>query len=130
VGRGREPVVAYEPLYLEGIECFNRRDYFESHEVWEDLWRVSEGPVRLFYKGLIQAAVALHHLDRGNLRGATRLLAGCTKYLADYRPRYLGLDVAGFLEKMDQCVSQCVPGDLAEDPRRPVICLSPDIRGP
>jgi uncharacterized protein len=28
---------SYEPLYLEGIEKFNECDYFESHELWEEL---------------------------------------------------------------------------------------------
>ncbi len=119
----------YEPLYLQGIARFNRRDYFESHEIWEDLWIASQGPARLFYKGLIQAAVALHHLDRGNMHGATKLLAGCRKYLADYRPWYLGLDVDAFLGQMTQCVSPHASGQpRPPDGHRPVICLSPEVQ--
>ncbi|WP_313639078.1 DUF309 domain-containing protein, partial [Paenibacillus sp.] len=31
--------MAYEPLYLEYLVYFNRdRDYFECHEVLEELW--------------------------------------------------------------------------------------------
>jgi len=26
-------------LYLQGIEQFNRQGYFESHELWEALWK-------------------------------------------------------------------------------------------
>ena len=28
----------YPALYLEGIEHFNVCDFYESHEVWEELW--------------------------------------------------------------------------------------------
>ena len=49
----------YSPLYLQGIEHFNVCDFYESHEVWEELWANYQGPSRKFYQGLIQAAVAL-----------------------------------------------------------------------
>ena len=48
----------FDPLYLKGIAFFNACEFFEAHEVWEDLWKSYAGPLRLFYKGLIQAAVA------------------------------------------------------------------------
>lgn len=53
-------------------------------------------------KGLIQATVALHHLDAGNLKGALSLYQGQKKYLAPYRPRMMGLDVETFLDAMDR----------------------------
>jgi uncharacterized protein len=94
----------YDPLYLEGIEHFNRREYFESHEVWESLWKKEAGPAKRFYKGLIQAAVALHHLNRGNLAGAKTLFARSRSYLRPYRPRYLGVDVEDFLTRLGECI--------------------------
>jgi predicted metal-dependent hydrolase len=99
----------YPPLYLSGIERFNRQAYFESHEVWEDLWRVAEGTTKQFYKGLIQAAVALHHLRRGNLHGARKLLAGAQKYLSPFRPSYMGLDVQWFLAHVACCFEGLPP---------------------
>lgn len=93
----------YPELYLRGIAHFNDRDFFEAHEVWEELWTEEQGPARRFYQGLIQAAVALHHFGNGNLRGAKKLNLSCRKYLDDYRPRYLGLSVEGLLGDMDRC---------------------------
>ncbi|MEI7780964.1 MAG: DUF309 domain-containing protein, partial [Planctomycetota bacterium] len=68
-----ETPTAYDPLYLDGIEKFNECDYYESHEVWEELWTEYRGPSRKFYQGLIQAAVALYHFGNGNIRGARKL---------------------------------------------------------
>ena len=79
-------MTAYHPLYLRGVACFNRQAYFTCHEVWEELWHEVGGESRDYYKGLIQAAVALYHLSRGNPAGATRLLDGCHEYLGRYRP--------------------------------------------
>lgn len=100
----------YHPLYLGGIERFNHHDYFESHERWESLWKSEAGPARSFYKGLIQAAVALYHLSRGNAHGAQKLLRGSERYLAPYRPYYLGLDVDRFVAALRCCVRRALAG--------------------
>ena len=90
----------YEPLFLGGIASFNRGEYFESHEVWEELWRACQGPEKMFYKGLIQAAVALHHAGRGNRGGAWTLYRRSRCALEPYRPCYLGLDLERFLAEL------------------------------
>lgn len=108
-----------DPLYLGGIALFNRGAYFESHEVWEGLWKACQGPAKLFYKGLIQAAVALHHADHGNLHGAWKLYRRSSRALDCYRPCYLGLNVDRFLAQV--AVRLATP----ERPNRPQIELAP-----
>jgi uncharacterized protein len=93
----------YDPRYLAGIVLFNRGDFFEAHEVWEDLWADSAAPERRFYQGLIQAAVGLVHFGNGNLRGAAKLYRSSRDYMEPYRGVYLGLDTAGFWQQMDRC---------------------------
>ena len=58
-GEMSETETTYDPRYLAGVLLFNRQDYFEAHEAWEDLWSESHGPARKFYQGLIQAAVGV-----------------------------------------------------------------------
>ncbi len=121
----------YHPLYLKGIEYFNECEFFESHEVWEELWQDEHGPDRKFYQGLIQAAVALHHFGNGNIRGARKLNVGCRKYLDPYRPRHLGLDLEKFLAQMDHCFEEVMASEedypeIDIDPERiPEIHLEP-----
>jgi uncharacterized protein len=121
----------YDPLYLRGVDEFNREHYFQSHEVWEDLWIGESGSARLFYKGLIQAAVALHHLTNGNAHGARKLLAGCERYLRPYRSRYMGLDVDGFTTAMNGCVEDVLAGHeaTAGPALMPKITLQPPPEG-
>ena len=96
---------AYEPLYLQGIEKFNECDYYECHEVWEELWTEYRGPSRKFYQGLIQAAVALYHFGNGNIRGARKLHKSVHGYLEPYAPQHLGLDIEKFLAAFDTCLA-------------------------
>ena len=96
----------YAPLYLRGIAHFNAREFFEAHEAWEDLWRAYRGELRLFYKGLIQAAVALHHFGNGNLRGARKVYLSSRGYLSEYLPGRCGLDLVKFLGELDSCFAE------------------------
>jgi predicted metal-dependent hydrolase len=121
----------YDPLYLQGIEHFNVCDFYESHEVWEELWTDHHGPNRKFYQGLIQVAVALHHFGNGNIRGARKLFVGCQAYLDPYRPKHLGLDLEQFLAQLTVCFSEVMASSeefpqIEIDPERiPEIHLDP-----
>jgi predicted metal-dependent hydrolase len=86
--------------FLAGVELFNRGEFFEAHEVWEDLWHECAAPDRRFYQALIQAAVAAYHWGRGNATGASRLYRSGRKYMEPYRPRYRGLDVDAFWDAL------------------------------
>jgi uncharacterized protein len=93
----------YDPRYLAGILFFNEHDYFEAHEVWEDLWSESHGAERRFYQGLIQAAVGLFHFGGGNLGGASKLYRSSYDYMKTCDSPFLGLDVDGFWRQMARC---------------------------
>jgi len=94
------PTEAHDARYLEGIRHFNTGDYFEAHEVWEDLWHECDPADRRFYQGLIQAAVSLYHAGNGNWRGAHRLFHAAMTKLADYEPSYREMNVVGFRESL------------------------------
>ena len=91
----------FTALYHDGIHLFNERDFFEAHEVWEDLWHATHGEARDFIQGLIQVTSALHHFGNGNMRGARllhdsgiALLARSLQHRVAKVDRALGADVA------------------------------------
>jgi predicted metal-dependent hydrolase len=120
----------YDPRYLAGILFFNSRDFFEAHEVWEDLWQTCDSSNRRFYQALIQAAVALYHFGNGNLRGAAKLFESSRNYMNAYGSPYLGLDCNAFWTQMEHCFEGVRGGDPDRDLRPceqeiPVITLDP-----
>ncbi len=94
-----EPDIADAP-YREGIALFNRGEFFEAHEVWEDVWNECASAERRFFQALIQAAVSAHHRARGNMAGATRLYHSGRKYMEPFGPVYRGLAVGPFWDAM------------------------------
>src|SRR3954464_1839248 len=113
----------YDPRYLAGIEHFNKCDFFEAHEVWEELWADTQGEPRRFYQGLIQAAVCLHHFGNGNIRGAKKLYHSSRAYLEEYRPLRLGLDLENLLREFEACLQEVV----ASTEEFPKIDIVPDL---
>lgn len=84
--------VMADPRYLAFIAHFNGdQDYFECHEVMEELW-LEEGR-SLLLQGLLQAAVGLHHWNNGNRSGAVKLMTAARAKLARYEDRVLGVDL-------------------------------------
>ena len=121
----------YDARYLAGILFFNEQDFFEAHEVWEDLWSESHGAERKFYQGLIQAAVGLFHFSGGNLGGAVKLYRSSYDYMKGCGSPFLGLDVDDFWRRMAHCFESLLHTDnpdrgvRPEPERLPVIALNP-----
>jgi hypothetical protein len=67
--------------FQEAVALFNQGEFFECHEVLEDLWRpLPPSTEKTFLQGLLQVGVGFHHWRNGNLTGAKNLLeAGCEK---------------------------------------------------
>jgi predicted metal-dependent hydrolase len=101
-----EPTRKYEPLYLAGVVLFNRREFFEAHEVLEDLWNECPSGDRRFYQAVLQAAVALHHFGNGNLRGAVKLYRTAKEYMELYPNPAFGLDREKFWSDMAVCFEE------------------------
>jgi hypothetical protein len=84
-------------LLREGIERFNRGEYFEQHETLEILWRAERREIRRLYQGILQIGVAFHHVRRGNHHGAVYMLTRGSMYLRPFAPACQGIDVAALL---------------------------------
>ena len=66
---------ASDPHFVAFFRCFNAGQYFEAHEVLEELWLADRrGPIGDFYKGLIQLAGAMVHLGKNRLPPGLALL--------------------------------------------------------
>ena len=116
-----------ESLYVAGIRYFNDCEFFEAHEAWEELWTEYRGPLRRYYQGLIQAAVALHHFGNGNIRGAKKVYLSSRTYLDDYRPACQGLDLDRFLAEYERCFGE-VLSSTEEFPKIEIVAdLIPEI---
>lgn len=95
-----------DPRFCQGIEYFNNKDFFNAHEVWEDLWLCTFDESREFLQGLIQWSLALHHFSRGNMRGARSLFESGAVLLESYGEMFQGVDLGNLKSQMETCLAE------------------------
>jgi len=88
-----EAFILQDPRFLSGVAAFNQGEWYECHDDFEAVWHETQGRLRPVLQGILQIAVAHHHLERGNHRGATVLLGEGLGRLAAAEPCELGLDI-------------------------------------
>lgn len=104
-------------LFSQGIEQFNQRKFYECHDTLEAIWMEAIELDKRFYQGILQVAVACHHLHELNWRGAVILLGEGIRRLSDYQPDYQEIDVTQLLIDSDLLLQtiQKLPPENLED---------------
>ena len=86
------------PKAEEGIELFNKGEYYEAHEPLEAAWMKTESPERDLYQGILQIGLAYYQITRGNYRGALKMFRRGFRNLNSLGDNLLGIDIAQLQE--------------------------------
>ena len=108
--------------FKQAVELFNNGEWYEAHDVIEELWHETAEPHRRSLQGVLQVAVAQLHLQRDNRRGATILFGEALGRLKRPGTPDLGLDIQGLCS----CVEQRLRS-LQQD-EDPELCTVPVLR--
>jgi len=84
---------ALPPLALQGLQEFNRGEFYRQHDLFEEQWVKTTGPVRDLYRAILQVGVAYYQIERGNYRGALKMLQRSVQWLHPLPDRCQGVDV-------------------------------------
>ncbi len=107
--------------YEEGIGLFNAGRYFEAHEAWERVWLRAEGDAKLFYQGLIQAAAAILHAERGNPHGARSLYEKSREKLEMFPREHMGIALGELCDSLARFFDSVFEHRGVPLPPRPTI---------
>jgi len=101
-----------EAAFWDGVEQFNRQEFYACHDTLEAIWMEAMEPQRTFYQGILQIAVALYHLGNDNLRGATILLGEGLTRLRRYQPTYAEVDVTALVTQSAELLTKLQQAQL------------------
>ena len=132
-GEGVNPNLAdveTNPYYRTFFRCWNEQQYYEAHDVLEQLWLRTKSPDADFFKGLIQAAGAFVHLQKHfehplhakhsrRLSPAVRLFRLAEKNLASFAPWHHSLDVAALCQLLSRYADDIVASEYTINPWSP-----------
>jgi predicted metal-dependent hydrolase len=65
---------ALPPRGVEGVAKFNAGEYYQQHDLFEAQWVETTTPVRDLYRAILQVGIAYYQIERGNYRGALKML--------------------------------------------------------
>lgn len=93
--------------YLENARAlFNGGELWLAHEALETVWRsIIEGQERQVWQGLIQAAAALLHLQRGNRHGVVAVGAAALAKLAGSQHAAVEFDTVQFRARLARALA-------------------------
>ena len=87
--------------FLKGIELFNQEQFYDCHDVIEEIWLGESSDKRPFLQGIIQAAAAFHHYQHGKRGAARSLFSLAVQKLKPYPAVYCGVRVKVFVGKLE-----------------------------
>jgi hypothetical protein len=116
-------------LIRQGSELFNRGEYYACHEAFEEAWMDAQGSERLFLQGVIQLAVALHHLTSDNAKGAKRLLGEAAHKLRAHAQAQPWMDAAPLASAAERILQEMEPGGAKALGLAPQILLRAEADG-
>ncbi len=73
---------ALPPLAVQAVEKFNAGEYYPQHDLFEEQWMHTTGPVRDLYRAVLQVGIAYYQIERGNHRGALKMLLRSVQWFA------------------------------------------------
>jgi len=114
-----------DPRYAGYFALFNRQQFYEAHDVLEDLWLADRrGPDGDFYKGLIQLAGAYVHLQKNRLRPSAALFKLAGGNLNKFSGSHRQLDLVQVLRLIESWLQALATSDFK---RNPLEFMSPPV---
>ncbi|MEY4353373.1 MAG: hypothetical protein RLZZ609_1614 [Cyanobacteriota bacterium] len=115
-----------EPLlndarYQCAVDLFNRQQWYAAHDAFEELWHDAQGSLRPLLQGIIQISVAEYHLECGNLRGSTLLMAEGLNHLDSADPDDVDFNINNLKNAVARRLSALQSGTSIDD--QPLPCL-------
>jgi len=84
---------ALPELAQQGVKKFNGGEYYKQHDLFEEQWMATESPVRDLYRAVLQVGVAYFQIQRGNYRGALKMLQRSVQWLVILPDSCQGINV-------------------------------------
>jgi predicted metal-dependent hydrolase len=97
---------AIHPKAVEGLDLFNRGQYWKAHEALEAAWLAEGGEIRHLYRGILQVGVAYLHIQRCNYRGAMKMYYRSQRWLDPFPDVCRGINVGKVKQDFEIAIAQ------------------------
>lgn len=104
-------------LVVEGLELFNQGEFYKCHDALEEAWMADKSAGRNLYRGVLQIGIAYFQIERGNYRGAVKMLMRVRQWLDPLPDTCRGINVADLRQNaaaVQQAITNLGPKRISE----------------
>lgn len=113
-----------------GVQAFNRGDFYEAHEHFESAWRAVLDDTREFFRALLLISGGFFRLTQNRSDAAKKFFTNALGWLLPFPDHYSGFDVSNLkaylqilIDHIDQSTST---GKIIEDYFQPLMMEHPE----
>jgi predicted metal-dependent hydrolase len=101
----------------EGIRLFNERQFFASHEAFENFYQETDAENKAFLEGLIQLAAAFRIFSEfGEVKGPVRMIYQALIRFENFSPAYLQIRVKELCQAVESWAKAAEASDKTPTP--------------
>ena len=110
-----------QELLCVALKHFNNHEWYDAHDVFEEIWHSVDGDERQVIQGMLQVSVSQFHLSKGNLNGATILLGEGLGRIKTRTKINLGIDLGSFCLCLEDLLRKLQTGEALSDSDKPFL---------
>ena len=110
-----------QELLCVALKHFNNHEWYDAHDVFEEIWHSVDGDERQVIQGMLQVSVSQFHLSKGNLNGATILLGEGLGRIKTRTKINLGIDLGSFCLCLEDLLRKLQTGEALSDNDKPFL---------
>ena len=114
-----------DKLFIKGVELFNKKEFYDAHEYWEELWLEYYLEDKKFVQALIQLTVAYYHLSTDNKKGALSLFNKSLDKMKMFTPDNRGIDVNMIISSINQVIDVINKNQMIDWDAVPILEIKP-----
>lgn len=98
----------------QGLQSFNRGDYYEAHEWFEDAWRETSDQTREFFRALLHLSGGYFRLTQERPEAAQKFFERSLQWTIQFPSPYLHIDTAALKTHLEKLISALESGQEPE----------------
>jgi predicted metal-dependent hydrolase len=99
---------------VQGLQSFNRQDFYKAHEYFEAAWRETLEDEREFYRALIQLSGGFYRLTQNRPAAAMKFFTPALNWMENFPDHFQGIltaDIIKNLQVLISAIKQNQPGE-------------------
>ena len=110
-----------QELLCVALKHFNNHEWYDAHDVFEEIWHSVDGDERQVIQGILQVSVSQFHLSKGNLNGATILLGEGLGRIKTRTKINLGIDLESFCRCLEDLLKKLQCNEILNENDKPFL---------